>query len=101
MFKKTPNAKPTLRTVQDSQRAAGQGEANAQQNPQPQAPTYGALWVLECASASPWSAARCQSMRLALELALRPELILEISRIVHSVGRRYLLPVAPKATVPP
>ena len=27
----------------DSQRAAGQGEAKAQQNPQPQAPPYGRL----------------------------------------------------------
>ena len=53
----------------DSQRAAGQGEAKAQQNPQPQSPPMGAwgrpqgaLCVLECASASPWPAARCESM---------------------------------------
>ena len=54
----------------DSQRAAGQGEAKAQQNPQAQAPPmgawgrpWGALWVLQCAFASPWPAARCDSMR--------------------------------------
>ena len=32
-------------TYMDSQRAAGQGEAKAQQNPQPQAPPYGRLGV--------------------------------------------------------
>ena len=46
----------------NSQRAAGQDEAKVQQNPQPQARLVGALWVLECAFASPWPAARCESI---------------------------------------
>ena len=54
------------RRCMNSQRAAGQGEAKAQPNPQPQAPLWrlGAPIGLECAFASPRPAARCESMAL-------------------------------------
>ena len=72
----------------DSQRAAGQGEAKAQQKPQPQAPPYGRLGApygrpvgLECAFVSPWPAARCESMRLVSELVSRSELNLKTSPV--------------------
>ena len=41
----------------------------------------GALWVLECAFASPWPAARCESAALGPELASRSELTLKLSQI--------------------
>ena len=93
----------------DSQRAAGQGEAKAQQTPQPQAPPM-APGGARRAPCGFWSALShrlgqpraANLLHLAPELALRSELILEIPPVtvyVRMSGGRGRKPKA-AATAP-